>query len=154
MTTEQALTKTELAHLLDAALHEPGPTISLAICDIGQIEQAVSDRVFTAWAAALTEHDVVLPLAHEDAKLFAVIRFRTRSDVEADMLADRLIARAADPVRLGDTLHRVRIHVGVARATVADSGDALLARSFEKLQRSYGVEVRSTGTALAPSLTN
>jgi hypothetical protein len=151
MTTEQALTDSELAQILDAAMHEPGPTVSLAICDVGLIDQAVCDRVFTAWASALTEHDVVLPVAHENTKLFAVIRMRTRSGVEAEMLADRLIARAADPVRIGDTLHRVRIHVGVAVATETDSGGGLVARSFDALHRSYGVEGRNWARALTNS---
>jgi hypothetical protein len=148
MTTDQALTDLELAQLLDGALHEPGPSLSLAICDVGLIDEAVSARVFTAWASALTEHDVILPLAHDGHKLFAVVRLRTRSGVEAEMLADRLIARAADPVRVGDTLHRVKIHVGLAVATEADSGHAMVNRAFEALNRAYGVEGRNWSRAL------
>ncbi len=145
---EDGLTETELSELLDAALGEPGPQISLAVADLGDVDEAVSARVFTAWATALSEHDVILPLAHTRTKLFAVIRLKTRSGVEAEMFADRLIARAADPVRVGDTLHRVRIHVGLAIATDNDHGQAMMNRAFAALDTAYGVEGRNWSRAL------
>jgi hypothetical protein len=148
MSTEQALTHLELAQLLDGAINEPGPAIALALCDLGPINQSVADRVFTRWVGALTEHDVVLPLDDADHKLVAVIRMRARSGVEAEMLADKLIARASDAVRVGDTLHRVQVHVGLAQAVRDDTGQSLLARANDALQQSYGVDGRNWARVL------
>jgi GGDEF domain-containing protein len=72
-----------------------------------------------------------------------VIRLRTRSGVDAEMFADRLIARAADPVRVGNTLHRVRIHVGLATGTDNDNGPSMLNRAFTALDTAYGAEGRN-----------
>jgi hypothetical protein len=153
MSTE-ALTQVELAQLLDGAIHEPGPRIALALCDLGPIDESVSAKVLVKWAGALTEHDVVLPLddeEHGEHKMVAVIRMRARSGVEAEMLADKLIARASDAVRVGDTLHRVQVHVGLAQATLDDSGDALLERAQAALQQSYGADGRNWARALLHS---
>ncbi len=147
MSTE-ALTPVELAQLLHGAINEPGPTIALAICDLGPIDESVAARVFTRWVGALSEHDVVLPLDDAEHKMVAVIRMRARSGVEAEMLADKLIARASDAVRVGDTLHRVQVHVGLAQAVDGDTGDALLTRAQEALRLSYGVDGRNWARVL------
>ncbi len=146
------LTRQEIAQLLDGSLNEPGPRIGVAVCDLGDVPDAVSARVVTTWAGALTDHDVVLPFMDGRRRVVAVIRLRVRSGVEAEALADRLIARASDPVRVNGELLRVRPHVGISIATPGDSGHALLDRAFTALETAYGVGARRWSRALSPEM--
>ena len=129
-------------------MNEPGPRIGVAVCDLGDVTDAVAARVVTTWAGALTAYDIVLPFKDGRRRVVAVIRLRVRSGVEAEALADRLIARASDPIRVEGELTRVRPHVGIAIATTKDSGVALLDRAFNALETAYGVGGRRWSRSL------
>lgn len=143
------LSRDEIAELLEGSLREPGPRIGVAVCDLGDVSDAVAARVVTTWAGALTDHDVVLPFKDGRRRVVAVIRLRVRSAVETEALADRLIARASDPMRVNGELLRVRPHVGISTATYHDSGVALLDRAFSALESAYGVGGRRWSRALS-----
>jgi GGDEF domain-containing protein len=144
----EPLTRDEIAMLLEGAMNEPGPRIGVAVCDLGDVTDAVAARVVTTWAGALTDHDIVLPFKDGRRRVVAVIRLRVRSGVEAEALADRLIARASDPIRVEGELTRVRPHVGIAVAATKDSGVALLDRAFNALETAYGVGGRRWSRSL------
>jgi hypothetical protein len=141
---------TELAEFLEgclqAGLELTGSTtgpLAIALCDLGTPPLAVRDRLITTWSAALKETDVVLPVASEGRCIVAVLRHGVQSGVEAEMLVDKLLARAHDPIRIDGASYRVRPYVGIAVSRINEEPEALLQRALAALDRAYGADGRS-----------
>jgi hypothetical protein len=137
---------TELQGFLEGCLHiglEPG-SLAVALCDLGRPPIAVRNRLITTWSTALKETDVVLPVASQGRCIVAVLRHSVKSGVEADMLVDKLLARAHVPIRIDGASYRIRPYVGIAVSRTNEEAEALLRRALNALDRAYGADGRSS----------
>jgi GGDEF domain-containing protein len=101
-------------------------------------EQAVA-RVCEIWDAVLRPSDQLFQLT--TARL-GIVRSPLASAVDAETLADRLIARCTDPLRLGTVRVRARVHVGLAISQPHHQGTHLISIATAALERAVTANER------------